>query len=488
MTLYTQVEKRYTQTDALDPYRLLPFEVPDGIAQLTVRYRYAGPADPAPSAKASETVIDLGLFDPRGHKYLDAKGFRGWSGSARAEVTIGPQGATPGYLPGPIQPGTWHVLLGLYRIGPNGCEVTIEVEMVESAVPGVSPPAYCSKGTLREGERWYRGDLHCHTHHSDGTAGVDALIAAAQAQGLDYLAVTEHNTPSHLPDLMRYAPPDLLLIPGIEITTYRGHANLWGVRGWHEFRATTDRAMRQIRKRADERGNLFSVNHPKPGGPPWAYDDTFTPDAVEGWQAPWFFGNSLSLAFWEDLLRQGQRPTLVGGSDKHQGPFSGRLSGYEVGTPTTWVWASELSERGILDGIRAGRVYVSRGPTGPRLSFTARAAGQEATIGDALEVCRDDEITFRCQVWDAPQPCLLRVVGPRGETARFSVASPAWEHTWTQRTAESSYARVEVVEPPDAPLDRDPAALMAHALSNPIYLWIVDREPGDRGDPKDGSL
>ncbi len=474
LTVHTQLSKRYTPEDTLDPYRVLPFDVPAGIAQLTVRYRYIDPAAPEHGGTASGIVVDLGLFDPRGHGYLEGQGFRGWSGSARNKVTIGPQEATPGYLPKPIQPGTWHVLLGLYQIGPSGCEVQVEIELVEGAAPGAAPTAYRSQGTLREESCWYRGDLHCHTHHSDGTAGVDALIAAAQAQELDYIAVTEHNTPSHLPDLMRLAPPDLLLIPGIEITTYRGHANLWGVRGWHEFRATTDDAMRQIREQARARGCLFSINHPKPGGPPWAYDDPFAPDAVEGWQAPWFFGNFLSLAFWDDLLRQGQRPTLVGGSDKHQGPFSGQLSGYEVGTPTTWVYARALSERGILDGIRAGRVYVSRGPAGPGLSFTARAAGQEVMIGETLKLGRADEITFHCQVRDAPQPSMLRIMGLRGEVARLPVAGPIWEHTWTGRPTEAGYIRVEVIEPPETPLDRDPAALTAYAISNPIYYQVAD--------------
>ena len=63
-------------------------------------------------------------------------------------------------------------------------------------------------------------------------------------------ASDEHVSP---PLVLCYHCLDLLLIPGIEITTYRGHANLWGVRGWHEFRATNDRAMRQIRERARAR-------------------------------------------------------------------------------------------------------------------------------------------------------------------------------------------------------------------------------------------
>ncbi|MGE5153636.1 MAG: DNA polymerase/3'-5' exonuclease PolX [Bdellovibrio bacteriovorus] len=38
-----------------------------------------------------------------------------------------------------------------------------------------------------------RGDLHCHTTASDGHASLPEMVAAAQAQGLEYLAITEHS-------------------------------------------------------------------------------------------------------------------------------------------------------------------------------------------------------------------------------------------------------------------------------------------------------
>jgi DNA polymerase (family 10) len=38
-----------------------------------------------------------------------------------------------------------------------------------------------------------RGDLHCHTTATDGRDGIDAMARAAQAAGLEYLAVTDHS-------------------------------------------------------------------------------------------------------------------------------------------------------------------------------------------------------------------------------------------------------------------------------------------------------
>lgn len=43
--------------------------------------------------------------------------------------------------------------------------------------------------------RKFKGDLHCHTTHSDGNANVAAVIKVAQNNGLDFLAITDlYNT------------------------------------------------------------------------------------------------------------------------------------------------------------------------------------------------------------------------------------------------------------------------------------------------------
>ncbi len=39
-----------------------------------------------------------------------------------------------------------------------------------------------------------RGDLHIHTRLSDGSAGIEQVIAGAQALGITYIAITDHDT------------------------------------------------------------------------------------------------------------------------------------------------------------------------------------------------------------------------------------------------------------------------------------------------------
>ncbi len=64
-----------------------------------------------------------------------------------------------------------------------------------------------------------KADLHLHTAASaDGRSSLDALIAAAKKQGLDAIAIADHDLCTPLPE-----EDGILLIPGVEITTAGGH-------------------------------------------------------------------------------------------------------------------------------------------------------------------------------------------------------------------------------------------------------------------------
>ena len=52
-------------------------------------------------------------------------------------IVISPDAATPGYLPGDIEPGTWQVMIGLHRVPPGGAEYRLTVQV--SGTPGSWP-------------------------------------------------------------------------------------------------------------------------------------------------------------------------------------------------------------------------------------------------------------------------------------------------------------------------------------------------------------
>jgi hypothetical protein len=85
------------------------------------------------------------------------------------------------------------------------------------------------------------------------------------------------------------------------------------------------------------------------------------------------------LAFWVDLLNRGMHVTAVGGSDDHSPE---ETADRQIGTPATVVFAAELSERAIVDGLKAGRVYIrTKGPGGPHLDRSAESGGRRYEMG-----------------------------------------------------------------------------------------------------------
>jgi hypothetical protein len=388
-------------------FRDVPFTVPPGVTRLSVEFDYTG--------KDAHTVIDLGVSDP--------SGFRGWSGSNKSSFTLSRSDATPSYLPGAIIPGVWKLNLSVSAIRPDiHSRYTARIYFWRHGdIPAVST---FSAAPLATGPRWWRGDLHMHTAHSDGacttTSGTQSpcplyhTVQAAAAHGLDFIAISDHNTSSQY-SAMRELQPNfdtLLLIPAVEITTFQGHANVWGTTEPIDFRLGSPEVptVSRILDQVQALHALISINHPTSPtdetcrGCGWSAPDTdFSRiQAVEALNAGELWGplggarvKTPGTAFWRDLLGKGYRVTGVGGSDNHDVEL-GRLG---VGFPTTVVYAPELSERAILDAIRAGHVFID--VTGSRdrlLELTAQAGDQRAIMGDALAAPAGATVRFSLHV------------------------------------------------------------------------------------------
>jgi hypothetical protein len=423
------LEGRSTASDR-KRYSLVPFEVPPGCRQLAVRYEYSQRIDSDPLVSGGNT-LDIGLFDARGTA-TGGPGFRGWSGSHKDEFVVGEDWATPPYAMGPLPAGTWHVLLGPYKVAPTGCAWRVEIRLD----PGLSPPP---RDLVRTGDPvrpvlpaardgWVRGDLHCHTRYSDGDSWPSEMLHAAAEAGLEFLGVTDHNNVAHHAE---YGPGGGLLpivIPGVEVTTYGGHWNAWGTERWWEFREPDGPAVQRSMMAAVAAGAFVSVNHPKPFGPPWEYDDVTGFDAVEVWNGPWRGLNSVALRFWDERLRAGRRLVAVGGSDTHllrSGDPDPRHSA-ALGTPTTWVQAGRDPDAvAILAGLRAGHTFVSASPSGPQLYIERGDRWLEVTTRDADDVA-------------------LVVVGDAGVVASAAAEPGDWSIT-VPVPRGSTYLRAQLV-------------------------------------------
>ena len=499
----------FTPADkADDDYRLVPFDVPPGVRRLEVRYAFDEDAD---------QIIDLGLFDPRGAAFMAGEGFRGWSGSARRHVVLTETAATPGYLPGPILPGRWHVILGLYRIATSGCACTVEVTLSDE--PGdltalchaeqseASPATEEGMATQRrrgaeeeessdrsplrlrgsalpssESPAWFAGDLQSHTHHSDARGSVADMAVEARARGLDFVAITDHNTISQQTHLAAHSGPDLLLLPAQEVTTNYGHLNAWGAAGWLDFRARSDADMARIIAEGRRRGLLVSANHPRAGDCPWTYSLDLPFDCFEVWNGTWSADNARSLALWDGLLRGGRRVVAVGGSDHHLPDPGENLSPEPggLGQPTTWVCAERLDTEAILAAVRAGHVFIAASPRSPRLLLTAKrvdafSTGIESrypTLHDVVmqgDCLPGGEVAAACRVAGDVAGVLLLITA-QGVVARHE--APPGESCFdvTLDLAAHRYIRAELREAGAA----DPAEAPLLALTNPVCACRAD--------------
>lgn len=457
-------------------YVALPFAVPPGTSRIDVRYRH----DEGP-------ILDLGLLDALAGPFPSERGFRGWSGSARREVYVARDAATPGYLAGPIPAGTWHVLLGLARLGPAPCRYRVDIELDASPRPprDRAEPSTVSVG----GRRWYKGDLHTHTYFSDARGSMGDIVAAARARGLDYLSVTDHNTTGHHAAAREASSAALVVVPGEEITTYHGHANVWGVAGWVDFRLGGPADVERLVGHVHGRGGLFAVNHPRTApnciGCDWEYPVPDAVDAFEAWNGPWAYRNWEALERYDALLRRGLRPTLVGGSDRHQPPWpDADPELLRVGSPTTWFLLDELSEATLLAGLRGGNAFVSEGPSGPQLELEVGGA----PMGSAVRAPPGAPLEVRAAVRGAGGS-LLRYVGASGVLRETRVTRASFTDVW-RWNASGPFLRAEILAQDDEPqvtqafealyaLGKIPAGLTLQevlarprrrALSNPVYV------------------
>jgi hypothetical protein len=385
-------------------YVSVPFRVPPNVREIIIDFQYD---------RTEGTVIDIGLTE---------NGIvRGWSGGNKSRFIVGQQRATPSYLPGPVADRQLDLLLGIPNARPDantkwGAKVSF-VQENESA-PSVS---------LNTTPGWYRGDFHTHSAHSDGGCSntIDLkvpcplyrTVEAAARAGMDFLAVTDHNTVSQLSEMEALQPafPDLLLIPGQEVTTFQGHANVIGPTELAEFRvgspAVPDGAAWSAAVGA--LGGAVSINHPGlPSGEicmgcGWTMQnvDWEQIDAVEVFNggavaaAGGLVESPISgIAFWESKLSEGLRLAPIAGSDNHD---AGLVSPdpRAIGRMVTVVWADELSARGIVAALERGRVFIDlESDPERRLDLVAEGPRGEVGMGDKVSVKSGSSIAFKLKL------------------------------------------------------------------------------------------
>lgn len=410
-------------------FRAVEFEVPTGIDRIDIDFSHDG--------QGVRTVVDLALYDETG--------FRGASGSNKTSLTIGAVDATPSYLPGPIRSGVWRLVMGFPNVRatvglpgrgmpPTNYEVRIRLHRRGYELPESAFVA----GALRGEARWYRGDFHAHTAHSDGSCEsrtgrrvpcpIFKTLLAVDREALDFIAITDHNTNAHyngLRELQAYFD-QVLIIPGMEMTTFGGHANVLGIDQWPAFLKPDSSALdiAAVFSEARRRRGLVIVNHPGlpanedcmgcgwSGQTGWGEVDAV--EVVNGGSLLRFAsaeGPFSALEYWQRLLDRGVRVTAIAGSDSHD-PAAAADRQVPLGRPRSVVYATQLSQRALFSSVREGRAFVDVDGTQTRhVDLNVITARQNVAMGGSVQLASETDFSLEVATRDVLGQQLIVTIG-----------------------------------------------------------------------------
>jgi predicted metal-dependent phosphoesterase TrpH len=215
-------------------------------------------------------------------------------------------------------------------------------------------------------------DLHVHTNYShDGRDSVEAVVKSAIALRLDGIAICDHNTLGGSVAARSYAAEnqlELVIIPGIEISTSRGHLLVLGLDEPLEQGLPLEETIERARQQERETNGTVAIIAPHPYHP-FRHSlgrRCLTPgmDAIEVFNARYFTGLANAWAKWT-AAHHGI--TAVAGSDAHSADCVG-LATVEVEVSA----AAKLAPALIVKRLKEGAVRIARCQRAPRGMYYAQ--------------------------------------------------------------------------------------------------------------------
>ena len=316
----------------------------------------------------------------------------------------------------------------------------------DSLEPGTAP----AKPEVEADGGWnlYFGLLHAHTDLSDGLGTVEeAFQYAAQVEGLDFFAVTDHSNSFDNAENGAIASEgtaisaawtrgkaaaaavttgDFVGIFGYEMTWTEdmvlGHMNTFATSGWqtrnqpgmddlegyYEILTTAPDSISQFNHPSHSYGNFDYFSHYDP-----AYDQVIHLMEV-GWE-----GGNTAYDLYPQALDQGWHVAPTIGQNNHKGSWG------DADTGRTVLLSKNLTEDSLYDAMRNHRVYATE-DADLEILYTLNGQIMGSILGPTRNLCA--EVTLKDPTDDAI-----------GEVAVLADGGEVISRQWSQGSAETLY-------------------------------------------------
>ena len=214
---------------------------------------------------------------------------------------------------------------------------------------------------LHTPSRWLRGNHHGHSTVSDGISEPLEIVAAYEAAGYHYLALSEHDCLLKPEAVQPHTA--MTLLPAVEVTS-RDNQTLMHL-GADQTLPARELTPREIMEQVHQTGGLFVFNHPNwQPRPDYATDELL--DTMEGMRGMEIYcgvierspGQAQATNRWDRLLSKGWRVFGHGTDDQHE-----PRDHFIAWNCVQWSPDEAPSPQGIVEALRTGRFYASTGAT-----------------------------------------------------------------------------------------------------------------------------
>ncbi len=285
----------------------------------------------------------------------------------------------------------------------------------------------------------YRGNIHIHSQHSDGSADIPSIAEDAAAAGLHYIIICDHETLDGLPEEGMHQ--GVVVMVGAELNNEKNHYLALDIK---ELLPANNENPQELINKVSEAGGLGFIAHPFDRGSryiekgkayPWQDWPVFGATGMEIWNFSshwrglhpnllktlyWFFLNRTGamkgppkrlLHLWDCYNMHNHKLVGIGSSDAHAYRYRKFFFSvviftyqYSFSTINTYVILPELlneqfsmAKRQILGALQQGSCYTAFESLGRAHKFSFRAEAGAVTVLPGGEIILSKEVVLRVE-------------------------------------------------------------------------------------------